>query len=155
MTYTASSTYKTFLMRGTTSNDTTTWAKVCDIKSFPDLNQTPELLDTTTLTDAARTHILGIQEQDALTFDANYNKTDYQTCVTHATADQTTPGDYAIWFGGTENVGADPTPVGNLGQFTFKGIMAVPTITGAGVNEARNMQITIAPTSKIEVTFPS
>lgn len=155
MTYTASSTYKTFLMRGTTANDTTTWAKVCDIKSFPDLGQTPEMLDTTTLTDAARTHIFGIQEQDALTFDANFNKTDYQACQAHATADKTTPGDYAVWFGGTEVAGSDPTPVGDLGKFTFKGIMADPTVQGGGVNEVRNMQITIALTSKIDVSFAS
>ena len=43
----AISTYKVFLMKKTSE----TWSKLIDIKDFPDLGGSPELLETTTLSD--------------------------------------------------------------------------------------------------------
>lgn len=69
----ATSSYKTFLMKGTTSGDTTTYEKLVDIKDFPDLGGAPEMLDITTLSDPMSTFIPGIQSLDALEFTTNYD----------------------------------------------------------------------------------
>ena len=63
----AISTYKVFLMKKTSE----TWSKLIDIKDFPDLGGSPELLETTTLSDKMQTYIPGIQSLDALEFTAN------------------------------------------------------------------------------------
>ena len=70
----AISTYKIFLMR----KDTADWKKLIDIKEFPDLGGTPEMLETTTLTDRMQTYIPGIQSLDAMEFSANYTLTEYK-----------------------------------------------------------------------------
>ena len=54
---------------------------------------------------------------------------------------------YAVWFGGTES-GGTVTPSGNKGKFSFKEYLDV-FVSGAGVNEVRNMTITIAPSTPI------
>ena len=68
----AISTYKSYLMYKNASS----WEKLVDIKSFPDLGGTPELLETTTLSDSMTTNIMGIQSLDALEFECNYTLTD-------------------------------------------------------------------------------
>ena len=150
MAYNASSTYKTFLMHST---DGTTYTKVIDIKDFPDLGGEPETLDSTTLTDAMRTSVLGIQEAENFVFNANYDPAQFQTLVTLATADESAPSYYAVWFGGTDVAGSDPTPTGSLGKFEFKGTMAKPYVTGAGVNEVRSIAITIAPATPVSFNY--
>ena len=69
----AISTYKSFLM----VKNADAWEKLIDIKSFPDLGGAPELLETTTLSDAMTTNIMGIQSLDALEFECNYALADY------------------------------------------------------------------------------
>ncbi|MDR2044907.1 MAG: phage tail protein [Clostridium sp.] len=139
----AISTYKIFLMKGTTADSTTTWAKLVDIKDFPDLGGAPEMLETTTLSDKMQTYIPGIQSLDALEFTANYTLADFRTLK----ALEGTELDLAVWFGGTENGGV-LTPTGSDGKFEFRGqISAFPV--GSGVNEVVDMTITIAPSSPI------
>lgn len=140
------STYKTFLMQGTGSG-TLTYAKVCDIKSYPDIGGAPDLIDMTTLSNKSKIGVPGIQNNDAMTFDANYNPTVYQTLK--ALADGTAKH-WAIYFGGTENNGV-VTPTGDDGKFTFDGILDV-YVTGGGVNEGRSMQISITPTTDFTFT---
>lgn len=140
----ATSTYKTFLMKKADS----TYAKLVDIKDFPNMMDPPEQLETTTLSEGARTYILGIQEQGVLQFTANYDATNYTAVANSATADESAAGDYAIWFGATVSGGV-ATPTGSEGKFEFKGVMAQPTILGKGVNEVREIQITLAPTTPI------
>ena len=135
-------TYKTFLMKKSSS----TYAKLCDIKDYPDFNNPPEMLETTTLSDGARTYIPGIQENESMQFTLNYDPTVYAALVTSATADASAPGDYAIWFGGTVSDGV-VTPTGSEGKWEFKGIMTEPSIVGKSVNEVREMTVSIAPTS--------
>lgn len=142
----ATSTYLTFLMHGT-GTSTLTYEKLLDIKEFPDLGGAPEMLDATTLTNKGRVYIPGIQENEALTFTTNYDPTEYAALV--ALANQDEP--YAVWFGGTEGTGgADPTPTGSLGKFSFRGMLSV-FVSGGGVNEVRDMTITIAPST--DITF--
>ena len=52
-------------------------AKVVDIKDFPDMIGDPEMLETTTLSDAQVTNIPGIKSSDTLTFTCNYSKTEF------------------------------------------------------------------------------
>ena len=152
MSYNASSTYKTFLMHST---DGTNYTKVIDVKDFPDLGGTPETIDTTTLSDSMRTSVLGIQEAENLVFNANYDPAQFASLTALAVADEAAPSYYAVWFGGTDVSGSDPTPTGNLGKFSFMGTMAKPIITGGGVNEARSVQITIAPATPIAFAYAS
>lgn len=137
----AISTYKVFLMESTDGE--TTWTKVIDIKDFPDLGGTPEMLETTTLSDGMQTYIPGIQSLDALEFTANYNLEDYKKLK----GMKGTEKHFAVWFGGTES-GDTVTPTGTDGKFKFKGQLSVYPV-GGGVNEVVDMKISIAPSTPI------
>ena len=136
----AISTYKIFLM---SSTDGSTYTKLIDIKSFPDLGGAPEMLETTTLSDAMQTYIPGIQSLDALEFEANYTKADFTKLKALEGKEQ----QYAVWFGGTGE-GETLTPNGSDGKFKFKGQLSVYPV-GSGVNEVVNMNINIAPSTPI------
>ncbi len=135
----AISTYKAFLMKKTGN----TWAKLIDIKDFPDLGGEPEMLETTTLSDGAATYIPGIQSQEALQFTANYTAAAYSTIK----ALEDTSTDFAVWFGGTVSSGV-VTPTGSEGKFSFTG-KATVFVAGGGVNEVVDMTISIAPSTVI------
>lgn len=138
----ATSTYKTFLMhKGASEN---AYQKLVDITEFPDLGGEPEFLDTTTLSDKMRTFILGIQNNEGMVFNANYDKSDYTALKALEEQDE----DYAVWFGGTEGQDGTVTPTGTDGKFSFKGQLSV-RVTGAAVNEVRGMSISIAPSTTI------
>lgn len=139
----AISTYKVYLMKGVTSDNTTTYSKLIDIKEFPDIGGDPEMLETTTLSDKMQTFILGIQSNEGLSFTANYTKTDFNTLKALEGQDN----DYAIWFGASES-GGTVTPDGSNGKFSFKGELSVH-VNGGGVNEVVEMTVTIAPTTVI------
>ena len=132
----AISTYQTYLM----SKDGGSYSKVIDIKSFGDLGGTPELLDTTTLSDKSKTSILGIQGQEAIEFEANYTKQDFTTVK----ALEGTEHDFAIYMGAS----AEGVPDGSKGKFSFKGNLSV-FVKGGGVNEVTSMTISIAPSTEI------
>ena len=142
----ATSTYMTFLMKGT-GTDSVTYTKLVDIKEFPDLGGEPEKLETTTLSDRMQTYINGVQSLESMTFTANYDKDAYQTI--YALRGQQVP--YAVWFGGTES-GSEVIPTGSLGKFSFTGEIDV-FVSGGGVNEVRNMSMTIAPSTVITASF--
>ena len=135
----AISTYKIFLMQKKES----AWEKLIDIKEFPDLGGTPEMLETTTLTDRMQTYIPGIQSLDALEFTSNYTLDEYKKLK----ALDGIENDYAVWFGGTES-GDTVIPTGSDGKFKFKGQLSVFPV-GGGVNEVVDMTITIAPSTPI------
>lgn len=137
----AISTYKIFLM----SKSGEAYSKLIDIKDFPDLGGSPEMLETTTLSDGMQTYIPGIQSLDALEFTANYTKEDF----TKLKAMEGQETDFAVWFGGevTDNV---LTPTGSDGKFEFKGQLSVFPV-GGGVNEVVGMTITIAPSTPITI----
>lgn len=142
----AISTYKTFLMYKPESGDST-YNKLIDIKSFPDLGGAPETLETTTLSDPMQTNILGIQSLDTLEFTANYTLNDFQTLK----ALEGTEHDFAVWLGGTEPVAGGngkATPTGNEGKFEFKGSLSVYPV-GGGVNAVVDMNISIAASTPI------
>ena len=135
----AVSTYKSFLMVKTAS----TWEKLIDIKSYPDLGGAPELLETTTLSDSMTTNIMGIQSLDALEFECNYTLADYTKLKEMEGEDK----EFAVWLGGTE-AGGKVTPDGSDGKFEFNGQLSV-YVNGGGVNEVRNMTVSIAASTPI------
>lgn len=135
----AVSTYKSFLM----VKNATTWEKLVDIKSYPDLGGAPEMLEATTLSDPMTVNIMGIQTLDALEFECNYTLADYTKLKEMEGLDK----EFAVWLGGTEAAGV-ATPTGSDGKFEFGGQLAV-YVNGGGVNEVRNMTVSIATTTAI------
>lgn len=55
-------------------------AKKVDIKDFGDLIGEPNMLETTTLSDAQVTNIPGIRSSDAIPFTVNYTSEDFAAC---------------------------------------------------------------------------
>ena len=141
----AISTYKVFLMKGTTSGSSTTYEKLVDIKDFPDLGGAPEMLETTTLSDKMQTYIPGIQSLDALEFNANYTKEEF----TKLKGFEGQELELAVWFGGNES-NSTLTPTGDDGKFNFKGYVSV-FVVGGGTNEVVGMTVTVAPSTPITV----
>lgn len=137
----AISTYKIFLMQ----KNEDAWEKLIDIKEFPDLGGTPEMLETTTLSDKMQTYIPGIQSLDALEFTSNYALEDYKKLKALEGQDK----EYAVWFGGTE-AGDTITPTGTDGKFKFNGQLSVFPV-GGGVNGVVDMTIAIAPSTPISM----
>lgn len=137
----AISTYKIFLMQ----KNVEAWEKLIDIKEFPDLGGTPEMLETTTLSDKMQAYIPGIQSIDALEFTSNYTLEEYKKLKALEGKDK----EYAVWFGGTE-AGDTVTPTGSDGKFKFNGQLSVFPV-GGGVNEVVDMTITIAPSTPISM----
>ena len=135
----AISTYKVFLM----AKQSVDFDKLIDIKDFPDLGGAPEMLETTTMSDKAKTYIPGVQGQESLDFTANYTKDNY----TKLKALEGEEHEYAVWFGGTEANGV-ATPTGSDGKFKFKGYLSV-YVGGKGTNEVVDMNISIAPSTVI------
>ena len=138
----AISTYKTFLMK---KGSGSTYEKLVDIKNFPDLGGEPDKIETTTLSDGARTYIPGIEDTDNLSFDANYTKTDFTTLKALKGTEQ----DLAIGFGGTESEGT-VTPTGSDGKFEFKGYVDC-YVKGGDVNSAVEMSVVVTPSTAIAV----
>lgn len=125
----AISSYNCVLKWGESSSALT---KKVDIKDFPDLIGDPNLLETTTLSDAAQTYIPGIKSMDLMTFTTNFTKTDFQACK----ADEGKTLFYSLEF----SDGA---------KFTWQGqhTMGVP---GKGVDEVIEATINIVPSTTVE-----
>lgn len=107
--------------------------KVVDIKDFPDLISDPELLETTTLSDAQVTNIMGIKGADMLTFTCNYTSADFAAVNDDANKKLY----YELSF-------SDGSSFSWEGQHTCG-------LPGKGVNEVVEFTINIAASS--EVTF--
>ena len=137
----ATSSYKTFLM----IKRENAYAKLVDIKDFPDLGGSPEMLETTTLSDPMQTYIEGIQSQDALEFTINYELAKYKELVGLKGVET----DFAVWFGGDEQ-GNTITPTGAEGKFNFKGYLSV-RVVGKGTNEVKEAVVSIAPSTPIAI----
>lgn len=130
----------TFLMH---SSDGSSYSKLLDIDSFPDLGSSPEQIDVTTLTDTMRHYINGVMDTGSLEFTAFYTKADYEALLALVNTDTY----YAVWFGATKS-GSTVTPTGTDGKFEFKGSLSV-FVSGGGVNDPVKMTITIAPSTDI------
>lgn len=153
----ASSTYGTYLMIKATysstdkkwtpsTSGTTTYTKLIDIKDFSDLGGEPETIETTTLSDKTQTNVLGVEAMGTLTFTANYSKSDM---IKLDALEDGNDYDFEIWFS-TKALSTTPAVAdATEGRFTFSGqLRAYPL--GKGVNEVREMQITISNSTSIK-----
>ena len=131
----AISTYPIALKYDSSATETPNWTDVCDIKDFPDLGGSPDLLETTTLADSAKTYIAGIKDQQAIEFTANYDEDDMD-----AIALLTGTKKFQLWFG----------TAGASGKFAFSGTIS-SYVVGAGVNEVVDMKVVIVPSTPITV----
>lgn len=137
-------TYKTFLMEGTTSGNTTTWAKLIDIIDTPDLASARDAVDVTTLSDRAYVYVPGLEKgAETLPFNTWYDKAKYDTIK----AKRDTKCKFAIWLGGTESDGV-VMPTGSEGKFEFEGYPDV-TLLAATVNNAHKMRVDVTRASAI------
>lgn len=135
----ATNTSNTFLMRST---DGTSYAKLVDIKEFPDLLPAPDTLETTTLSDLAKTYIADIMDSGgAMEFPCNY---DYETMQT-LKGYEGTSAYYAVWFGAT----SAGVPDGSLGKFSWQGDIFT-SVTGAGTSAVREMVVNCYPATEID-----
>lgn len=125
----AISTYLATLKWGT---DAATVAKVVDIKDFPDLMGEPNLLETTTLSDAAQTFIPGIKSMDTMAFTYNYTKADFEKVK----QDEGKHLHYELEFS-------------DGSAFVWQG-QHVATLAGKGVDEVIEGGISIAPSTPVE-----
>lgn len=134
----AQSTYNTLLK---VKNSAGEFVKLVDIKNFPDLGGDPELLESTTLSNKMQTHINGIQGTSALAFTANYSISDYAKVSKY---DDNKDHEFEIWFG------SDDANSGSDGIFYWSGTLKV-WATGNGLNAVREMQISIASATDINL----
>ena len=124
----AISTYNVVLKWGESADAV---AKVIDIKDFPDLMSDPELLETTTLSDAQVTNIPGIKGSDMLTFTYNFTKEDFAKVE----ADANKPLHYALEFS-------------DGSKFTWQG-QHTSGLPGKGVNEVIEATVNIAASTAV------
>lgn len=112
----------------------TSYTELVEIIDYPDMGSTPTKVDTTTLSNLKiKTSMLGLQEVPDLTFNAFYDKTVFG--VIDALRDEY---DFKLEFG---EDGVD-------GILTWTGEIRV-YVSGAGADEARQMQLTLSATSEI------
>ena len=124
----AISSYNVVLKSGATA---TALEKLVDIKDFPDLIGEPNLLETTSLSDAQQTYIPGIKSADLLTFTFNYTKEDFQKVK----ETEGTPMFYELSF-------SDGSTFSWQGQHTVG-------LPGKGVDEVLEATINIAPSTEV------
>lgn len=128
-------------MKGT-GTGTLTWTELFKFKTDPTLIDPPELLDTTTQADHARTSIFGLATNNAKQFTLNYDATIYDAIK----ALEGTEQNLSMWFGDTFDSATNTyTPTGENGKFTGKGYLYV-TPNGGDVNAVRDMTVTLAVT---------
>lgn len=119
-------------------NGTSTFVKLVDITSVPDLGGAPEQIDITTLSDRKQKNMNGIQSVSSHEFGAWYDDTVYDTlqAIMDADYDKTSAEQldtYQIWIG--EN--------GVGGKFEWQGKLSV-YVGGYESNAAIPMTITIS-----------
>ena len=110
-------------------------ARVCAIKSYPDLGGDPEKITVTDLEDTDEASVPGVRSADDMQFTANYTKEAYDAVVAVCGKQQI----FELDFGAD---GAD-------GQFSWSGVMSVK-VNGGEVNGAREMTLTIVRDSDVK-----
>ena len=141
---TPTSTKWTFLMYQSVST-TSDYTKLVDIKDYSDIGGEREMLEITTLSDDMQHFIPGIMqlENGSLQFNCNYTKAEYTALKNLENVEK----HYAVWLGASVT-GSTVAPSGEDGKFKFDGQLSV-RVVGKGVNEVREMQVSIAPTTDI------
>jgi len=129
------STINTYLMTGT--GTPLAYTSLVAIKDYPDLGGDVDEIEVTDLTDLRRRYIAGIKNNDKMEFTCNYNYSDYNTLV-----GTTGLQHIRVAFGYSNS------KYGTDGYFDFDGFINV-RVTGKGVNEAREMIVSVIVNSDI------
>lgn len=119
------------------AGETSSWTKLADIKSFPDLGSPPDKVDSTTLSDPQRTYVAGVRDLDDFDFPANYDKAKYQAIK----ALVGTELDLRVRIG-------NDSSAADYSLFTFSGTVDV-TKSGGEVNAVQEMTVSVYPSSEI------
>lgn len=114
-----------------------TYSKLIDIKDFPDLIGEPNLLETTTLSDAQQTYINGIKKSELLKFSCNYDPTIFSTVK----AMEGSTRAFKLTFSDGSN-------------FTWQGSLSVG-LPGKKVDEVVEFTINIAPSTAVSFSATS
>ena len=135
----AISTYQTYFMYRTNSSGS--YQKIVDIKTYPDMIGSPNMLDATTLSHGQQIQIAGNRKvSDGFKFTANYTVANY-TAVKNLEGHQY---DYALYLGGT----TAGVPDGHNGIFTWTGDVRAG-FPGKGVDQVQEMDITATPSTDV------
>lgn len=144
------STVHTYLMQGT-GTTSLSWSMLCDINSFPSPDGgMADAVYSKNLSSRTPKATIGWYSEDSSSMDfaADYDATTYTELKTIEAAG--TVGNYSIWIGGTETVGADGTititPSGTYGKFTGKGTLSVSK-DGGETDGIQTMTIRISKTA--------
>ena len=142
----AESSMHTFLLDGGAASGTASWsAALCAVKSIPDIDGSANSIDVTTLSDTEDQSIPGTKSNPGRTFTANYDLTTFTTLK----ALEGTEKWFGIFMGGTQ-----AAPTGANGVAIAKGYLTVAR-KGFGVNDPKEMEITLFFTSEIDNTIPT
>lgn len=149
------STYGTYLA----VKDTDSYKILCPIQDFPDLGGDPEMLQTTTLSDASHTYIKGIQSMDSLQFTTNLyfgaESEEGSFLYIKKKYDKADINDFAVVFTKDPVAGTELTAGVQLAA-SFKGQLAI-WANGGGVDEVVKCTISISPSTEItySATMPA
>jgi len=130
----------TFIMDGGVATSDATWGtkELLKITNYPDLDQTPEGVDVTTLSDPMHVYIPGLPDPgDGYDFDTWLSAADGAAIDALKGVEH----HFAVWIGGTEENGVI-TPTGSIVKVVFKGYIAYQII-GAGTAEAQPARVHI------------
>lgn len=136
----------TFLMHST---DGSAYTKLLDITAYPDMNQAPETIDVTTLSDWMHVYILGLEDSGGQLEFNTWLKASDMSAVAALTGEQY----FSLWIGGTK-AGDTITPTGSLLKRNFKGYISY-VVNGAGTDEAAPASVVITNTTAYTDTIGS
>ncbi len=112
------------------------WAKLCDIRSFPEIGGEPNLIDTTTMSDDEETAVQGIKKRPgSSTFDARFTKEMWKKIKG---MDGKTVK-FALWFG-ANSVGE---PDGHHCKFEGEGTVSV-SLKGGSIDSIVEASVALA-----------
>ncbi len=111
-----------------------TFTKLCDITTYPDIFSAPPRLDATTLSNTQHVYVKDITDVPDMQFGCNYEVDDFERIK----ALEGIQLDYELRFGAA----------GEYGTFAWKGDIFI-TPTGGAVGAVRAGQITCYPANEI------
>lgn len=155
----------TFLCKGTTASNTTTYTKLVDISEYPDIGSSVDSQDVTTLSDACHKYIDALPDPGgSLEFNGFLSIEDYNAVQAISGEEQK----FVIAFGGhpsssdssimePDTITGEPggaltitaasgSTVTTFLAVSFKGKIRV-RLTGAGTDAARPVTYTVTPTT--------